>query len=233
MRIPVTTFGFAALTAGALTLAACDQATAPKGAVPVRFQLAAVAPSPSAASASGSQLAISQVQLVVGRAALGAGAEFGCVDCEGNFADEAMVSTLVNLPSAGGSVDVVTEQVSAGRYGQAELTLENPSSSALAAMTGAPAGTTLRVVGTFNGVPFHLDLAIHGTFRGTLNPPLDVTATGTSAKATVLIRLPVNDWFVSNGATLDPANTVDRTRIEANVRASFTAVEAEAHTSEG
>ncbi len=225
----------AALGAVILAAAACDRSTSPHGLTPVRFQIATTAASAGAAPgllAATGPIEVSTVQLVVGRAALGDGAEFGCHDCQGNFTDDQSAPTLVTLPLGAATVAVVTEQVSPGRYGAAELSLMAPSAGTIAGMDGAPAGTTVRVVGRFNGVPFRLDLAIDGSFRGALIPPMDIATGAMSSTASVTIRLPVDSWFVSNGVALDPAKAGDRASIEANIRASFSATEAEASSPE-
>lgn len=235
MTFPTNIWRVAALAAFSLAAAACDQSTAPRGLTPVRFQIATTAASAGAAPgllAATGPIEVSTVQLVVGRAALGDGAEFGCHDCQGNFADDQSAPTLVTLPLGAATVAVVTEQVSPGRYGAAELSLMAPSAGTIAGMDGAPAGTTVRVVGRFNGVPFRLDVAIEGAFRGALIPPMDVATGAMSSTASVTIRLPVDSWFVSNGVALDPAKAADRASIESNIRASFAATEAEASSPE-
>lgn len=234
MRIQRDIRRLAALGA-VVAVAACDQSTSPRGFVPVRFQLATRAT--TAGAAPGVVMAtglvdVSSVQLVVGRASLGDGTEFGCRDCQGNFMDDQTGPTLVSLPAGAARVDVVTEQVSPGRYGQAELSLMSPSSATLAGMPGAPAGTTMRVAGRYKGVPFQLDFAIQGAFRGALIPPLDIVSGAALSTIAVTIRLPVDSWFVSNGVALDPSKAGDRALIEANVRGAFSATEAEAASSE-
>ncbi|MBI3568839.1 MAG: hypothetical protein HY084_11640 [Gemmatimonadetes bacterium] len=225
----------AALGAVIVAAGACDRSTAPHGLTPVRFRIAASTAIPGASagllSANG-PLEIATVQLVLGRAALGAGSEFGCHDCEGNFTDETMAPTLVTLTAAEARVDVLTEPVSPGRYGAAELSLTPLPAGTTAGLRDAPAGTTMRVEGRFNGVPFRLDLAIDGTFRGALVPPLDVSSGGASVTAAVTMRLPVDRWFASSSGVLDPTKAADRALIASNIRSSFAATEAEASASE-
>ncbi len=217
-----------------VAVAGCEQSTAADPTAPVRFQLAAAASTRGVSAGvitSQGPLVVTAVQLVVGRAALGDGTEFGCLDCDGNFVDGQRTPTLVNLPAGGGVTDVVTEQVTAGRYGRAELSLE-PTEAGMPLLRGAATGTTVRVSGTYNGAAFSIDLAIAGAFRGALVPPLSVVAGATPAAVALTLRLPVDTWFVANSRVLDPATAADRTLIEANIRASFDAAEIESGSRE-
>jgi hypothetical protein len=209
---------FAALTAGFLAaLAACD-ATGPKPSRPVAIQLAAAAP--AAGGATAGPLNVSALQLVIGRAALGSGDQFGCIDCQGNTEDAPFTPKLIDVPLAGGAVTVATEQASPGRYTQAEIGLVPPSPTTTTPANW-PTGATIRIAGTFNGTSFEIVLPVSGDLRATLTPPADVSATGGPGTVEAIILLPVESWFTANGTTLDPANPAQRALIEANVRAAF------------
>ncbi len=224
-----------ALALLSFTLAACDRTTAPGPSAPVQFRMGASTNSTGARAGvltSRGPLVVTSVQLLVGRAALGDGAEFGCRDCEGNVVDDQGVATLVSLPDGGGAVQVVTEQVGVGRYGQAEVALLAALPGAAVTLSGAPAGTTVRVAGTYNGIAFQIDLAIAGAFRAALVPPLSVATDATPAAVALTLRLPVDAWFSTADRALDPTNAADRSTIETNIRASFVATEVEMGTPE-
>lgn len=207
----------AAAAAGA---AGCSNSTtAPPAHAPVRFQVAAA----TAPAAAASGLNVTSIQLVHGFASLGQGSEFGCHDCTGDHQSSAAQATLVTVPATGALVDVATDEVSAGQYSLAELDLATPT--AAVNVPGAAPGTTVRVTGTYNGTPFQIDLAIQGSLRVALVPPVDVSATSGAPTVTVQLRLPVDTWFVAGGRTLDPGLAADRAAIEANIRASFSALE--------
>lgn len=223
--------GFAAII---LAAAACggSTSTAPKPVHPVAFQVAAHA---NAATPTGSTgpLQITSFRVVVGTASLGGGGQFGCVDCQDSGVDGATEGQqsppqLLNVPISGGAVLLATEPVKAGRYGQAEISVEAPGAT-LKGISGWPAGTSMEIVGRINGKPFTLLLATTGKFRETLTPPVDVAA-GTATAIPVTITLPVASWFSSNGTTLDPSVPAQRSQIEANARASLQALDGKGET---
>ncbi len=219
--------GFAAII---LAAAACDStSTAPKPAHPVAFQLAARA-STGTLTASTGALQVTSLRVVVGAASLGSGDQFGCVNCQDNGGSEGAKEgvdpqQLLNVPLNGGSVLVATEPATAGRYSQAEISIESPEGATLAGTFGWPAGTSMEISGQLNGKPFTLPLAVTGSFRQTLTPPVDVTA-GAATAIPVTITLPVASWFSANGVTLDPSIPAQRGQIEANARASLDMTEA-------
>lgn len=207
-----------------LTVAACDSTTKPKQLQPVAMQLAG-SRSASVPSAASGPLEITSLRLVVGAASLGSGDQFGCVDCQGNTEDRSVTPKLLDVPLGGGTVLVATEQVGPGRYSQAEVLVESPTSATLASAPDWPANATIEIDGRFNGTPFRLPLTIIGSFRETLNPPVEVSATTPPSAVAVTITLPVASWFTSNGAVLDPSNPAQRATIETNARNSFQPLE--------
>ena len=211
------------LLGGGLFLASCAT-TEPKVAQPVGIHLTSNAS--SAASTASTPLQIAAVRLVVTTASLGSGDQFGCVDCQGNAEDAPSTPKLVTVPAAGGTVLVATEQAAPGRYSEAEISVEQPTSATLAG-TNWPAGATIVVDGTYRGATFQLPLSIVGSFRETLNPALDVAATGAPATAAITITLPVISWFQSNGVALDPNDPTQRATIVANAQRSFQALDTE------
>jgi hypothetical protein len=210
----------AALFTGSLAALAACNTTGPAPSRPVAIRLTAAAPSAGGAVAAAGPLTVSALQLVIGRAALGSGDQFGCIDCQGNTEDAPSTPKLIDVPLGGGAVTVATELASPGHYAQAEVGLEPPS-AATTTPANWPTGATIRIAGTFNGAAFEVALPVQGDFRAALTPPVDVTATGGPATVDVTITLPVESWFTANGTTLDPAIPAQRALIEANVRAAF------------
>lgn len=207
-----------------LAAAGCDS-TAPKPVQPVAFQLTARANSATPTGGSG-PLQITSFRMVAGAASLGSGDQFGCTDCQDTGGAEGQSpQQLLDVPVSGGTVLVATEPVTAGRYTQAEISVEAPATAAVAGTQPWPSGSSIVIVGRFNGTPFMIPLTITGSFRETLTPAVDVTAGGSSA-IPVTITLPVASWFTANGVALDPSVPAQRALIEANVRASFQAPEA-------
>lgn len=206
-------FRLAAWLGIAFLLAACDGGSAPTSANPVAFQLAAQS------GRMGGAVELTSFRVVAGPAALGSGDQFGCVDCSG--AEMNPAPELVTVPLDGSPVEFRTEQVSAGHYTAAEVELQTPNANLLAGIPGWPDSATVELAGRFNGAPFTLHLALAGTFRETLNPPVDVPAGSAPAPVAITVTLPVASWFVANGAPLDPNDGAQRVQIEQNARSTL------------
>lgn len=213
------------LAAIALLAGACSSPSAPGPSSPVAFRLAANT-IPAASVAAAGPLEITSFRLVVGATSLGSGQQFGCVDCQNNDGEGQSAQQLIDVPLGGGTVLITTEPVSAGRYGEAEISVEQPGAS-LAGAAGWTPGASMEIVGRVNGTAFRLPLTITGSFLQALVPPIDVSANATPTAVPVTITLPVASWFTANGATLDPSVPAQRAQIEANARASFQAAETE------
>ena len=215
-----------------VALSACDKES-PKGFRSVDISVA-TQPSYQTSAARASAFVITGLRLVVGQAALGSGDQFGCVDCQNSGPQPAAgpAPALITVPLDGSPVSVRTEQVAPGVYSMVEVELTAPDAATLAVAPGWPAGATLEVTGSYNGTAFTLPVAIQGSFRESLTPPVSVPAGGSPRSVSVTITLPVATWLTSNGASLDPSNATDRARIEANARASFAAPETEPSTPE-
>lgn len=199
--------------------------SSPTPSQPVKFNIAA---NTTTRLSSGGPLQIASFRLVAGPAALGSGQEYGCKDCQGGGTSESSPAPqLITVPSDGSPVALRTEEVSAGRYGSAEIELARPDAAVLAAVPGWPTDASAEVSGTYNGTAFTLYLPLRGAFREALNPPVDVAA-GASAPATVniTITLPVGSWFSANGVDLDPTNAAQRAQILAKAQASLLPEEA-------
>jgi hypothetical protein len=207
------------LSAAALLplLAACSSVT-DAARTPVKLAVRAS----SAQAASGAATAAAQVtslKLLVNQASLGSGDQFGCIDCQGSedANEAASVAGVINVPLDGSTVNVATEQVSAGTYPQVEIELGGPAAA------GWPAGQTVEIQGANNGTPFTIRVAVNGSFRETLSPP--VVVTGTTTSIPVVITLPVASWFTSGTQALDPAVPAQLAQIVANIKATFSGPE--------
>jgi hypothetical protein len=216
----------ALVAAGSL---ACNNSTSGPGTLrAVEFRV--VATHAAASAAASGPVEITSLRLVVGPAALGNGDQFGCADCQGGGNDSGpeagAAPQLIRVPTDGSSVSVATEQVQAGRYGSAEIELQHPDASITTADPTWPSDATIEVGGAINSVPFTLHLALEGAFRETLNPPVDVTDTGTPGTLSVTVTLPVAAWFMANGSPLDPNDPAQRAQIEQNARSALSPIEA-------
>jgi hypothetical protein len=204
-----------------IALAACGSSTSPKTTRPVAVRLGVAS---TAVGAQQAGIDITGVRLVVGRASIGNGDQFGCADCQGNGGDSNGPNTqqIVDVPLNGGTVLVATEDVAAGTYASAEVSVESPTAATAGHTSGWPAGATIDIVGRIRGTPFELPLTAAGSFRGGLTPPLVVATVGKPpSPVSVTIALPVASWFLSGSTPLDPTNAAQRAQIEANVRAAF------------
>ena len=217
--------GTCGILVGALVLLAACGTTEPRPATPIAIHLRSSA-STSSASSPSAPLQLTSVRLVVTTASLGSGEQFGCVDCQGNVEDVPATPKLVTVPLNGGSIFLATEQAAPGLYSQAEISVEQPGATTLAGTSNWPAGATMLIEGTYNTVPFRLPLSIVGSFRESLQPPLNVPASGTSATTAITITLPIAGWFQANGVALNPGVAADRAVIEANARRNFQPLEA-------
>ena len=135
---------------------------------PVNIGVTSVARSSAVAAAAG-PLQITSLRVVVSTASLGAGNQFGCIDCQGNAEDAPGTPKLLSVPLTGGTLLVATEQASPGTYSQAEISLTRPVAATLAGTSNWPAGATLLIEGTYNGTAFAIPLAIESSFRETLS----------------------------------------------------------------
>ncbi|MDP1890031.1 MAG: hypothetical protein Q8K55_03995 [Gemmatimonadaceae bacterium] len=215
----------------ALLAGACDSPSAPRPSSPVAFRLAANTAVAATVTAAG-PLEITSFRLVVGAVSLGSGQQFGCVDCQNDDGEGESPQQLIDVPLGGGTVLVTTEPVSAGRYGEAEISVEQPGASLAGTAAWTP-GASMEIVGRVNGTVFRLPLTITGSFLQALVPPIDVSANAAPTAVPVTITLPVASWFTANGTALDPSVPAQRAQIEANARASFQATETEGKGREG
>lgn len=182
---------------------------------PVNLSLRAT--TTAAAATTAAALQVSSLRLLVDQASLGSGDQFGCQDCQGGPDGQnevATVSSVVSVPLDGSAVDLATEQVQPGSYPQVEIELGG------ATPAGWANGQTVEIQGTNNGTPFTIAVAVNGSFRETLSPPIVVTSAATSSLP-VVVTLPVASWFTSGGQALDPGVPAQLAQIETNIKASF------------
>ena len=242
MRNHVTTLCVIATT---LAVAGCTEGTGSRGIAPVSLALSSGMS--AAAQAAGTEtftdgtntLVISSVEVVLRKvelkqadAAEPAGcavstsgitaSDDGACDGENDQGDELDAGpALVNLP-LGGIERTFTADVPAGTFDALEFQIHKPSSDGDAAdqdfLKAHPdfAGISIRVKGTFNGADFTYtsDLSVGQELK--FDPPVVVTA-GTPASVT--IKLDLDGWFRSGGATLvDPATAAKGAENENLVR---------------
>ncbi len=120
----------------------------------------------------------------------------------------------VDLPLNGGITTLAANAIPAGTFREIELRV-----------------STARLVGTFDGTPFDVTLAVNTRGEIEFATPL-VVADG--APTSVTINVPVNGWFTSaDGSLVNPSTLSTNTTLLAQVRsriiASFRAFEDEDH----
>ncbi len=186
---------------------------------PVSLSLRA-STTPAASVAASATLQVSSLRLLVNQTSLGGGDQFGCQDCQGGAEgnEPGVVGAVVSVPLDGSAVNLATEQVQPGSYSQVEIELGG------ATAPGWASGQTVEIQGTNNGTPFTIRVAVNGSFRETLSPPVVVTSAATSS-IPVVITLPVASWFAAGGQALDPAVPAQLAQIEANIKAAFSGPE--------
>ncbi len=140
---------------------------------------------------------------------------------------------LLDPPLADGAVTSFTADVPAGTYTRIKLQIHKPRGSRDQAFLAAHPefdGVSIRVKGTFNGLPFTFDTGIEEEEEIHLADPLVVTDGGTTS---FTLFLDVRGWFLdqSGAALVDPtAPSSDiRSLIEHNIRSSFRAFKDDDH----
>lgn len=126
--------------------------------------------------------------------------------------------SIVELPLGGMAEQRFSLKVPAGAYGQVALAL-------VAAPTGdAMAGKSIRVEGTFNGVPFTYETELELSRAMVLPKPLVIGWNGIATNVTVSV--PVTSWFrAGDGSLLNPAHANRSAEIRANIARSLSAFE--------
>ena len=143
---------------------------------------------------------------------------------------------LLQPPLVDGPVTSFTADVPVGTYTELELQIHKPRGSKDQAFIAAHpdfADVSIRVIGTFNGIPFTFETSITEELEIEFSTPIVVTTAGTTA---FTLLLDVRGWFLdaTGSALVNPTNLSDaiRKRIENNIRHSFQAFEDEDHDGE-
>ncbi|MEO5800294.1 MAG: hypothetical protein ABIZ70_07270 [Gemmatimonadales bacterium] len=133
---------------------------------------------------------------------------------------------LLSPPLGEGVDGTFSVDLPAGSYHELQMQIHKPTSSSkdaafLAANPGF-AGTSIKVTGTFNGVPFVFTTSLTAEIEVPFLQDVVVVG-GTTTSLT--LQLDVRSWFKAQGglALLNPGTLTqqDRQRVEQNIRASF------------
>ena len=242
------------LTAMFVVLAGTACSTAPGDTGRLAFQLASNGTGASAsplASADvsitrgGNVIVISQVQLVARRIKLKR-VDGACPTpdlSEAGDGDKADAPECPNLklgplllvpPLVDGAQTSFSIDLPAGMYKEIELQIHKPtnntSDAAFLAANPGFLGVSIRMTGTFNGVPFTFTTDITNEVEVEFDTPMEVKIGGTTS---LTLLLDVRGWFLDAGGTalLSPAALTQqgRQQVEQNIRRSFHAFEDEDH----
>jgi hypothetical protein len=207
---------------GAVVLVACNDSTGASRDPQVRFNLATIAASGTAAASSaslavasapvtftdgtGNTLIVEQVELVLRQIELERGGENACAVAGDDRCESLELGPiLLDLPLGAGAVGQFTVPTDTGSYGKVEFEIHKASSSDDAGFVAAHpefVDRSIRVTGTYNGTPFTFwsDLDLEQEIE--LAPPL-VVGEGGMADLTLFVNL--DGWFrTSSGALIDP-----------------------------
>lgn len=214
--------GFSPLALGlALTAVACSSSSGPSD--PDTGVVLSLATSASGAGAGAllndgpvtiidgeNTLVITKVEMVVKEVELKR-VEFDG-QCDGTTSDDECEELefgplLLDLPLSGGATSQVSVAVLPGTYDEFEFEVHKPSddSEDAAFLAANPAfnGVSIRVTGTWNGVPFTYLTDVSAEQEMDLVPPLVVVAESTTD---FTLFIDINSWFRDEGnALIDPA----------------------------
>lgn len=137
---------------------------------------------------------------------------------------------LLDPPLVEGVEPSFTVDLPVGTYQELQMQIHKPTSSskdaAFLAAYPAFAGTSIKVTGTFNGLPFTFTTSLTAEVEVEFAQPIVVTEGGTTA---LTLRLDVRQWFTAQGggSLLNPLtlSQQSRQRVEQNIRSSFHAFE--------
>lgn len=192
----------------------------------------------------GSTMVITEVELVLRKLALQRQATGDACTDESEEADETtaedqadddddcsvlrMGPILVSLPLDGTTDRLFTVEAEAGTYSRLMFQLHKPSNAtgdaAFLVLHPAFAAASVRVVGTFNAVPFEFLTDLTVVEHTALNPPLVLDADGTTD---LTLRVDLATWFQNQAGTglIDPATILGSGQLDAvvrqNIRSSF------------
>lgn len=157
-------------------------------------------------------------------------------DCPADSTDDACEKfetgpVLVDLPLTPGADQAFEADIPAGTYGEVEFEIHkpddgDPADQAFLDQYPDFAGVSIRVTGTFNGVPFVHTTELDVEQELALVPNF-VVAEGVSTNLTIFVT--VTGWYVVNGTLVDPATAnkdqPNESAVNNNIQDSFTAFE--------
>ncbi len=127
---------------------------------------------------------------------------------------------IIDLPTGTGLNTVVQLPIAAGTYSAIEAEIQAPEKS----LAGHPEfdGRSVRIEGTFKGVPFVYTSNVKASFEMRLRPPVVVTTTSKN----ITMNVDISKWFLTvGGAAIDPATALaggaNEALVKANIKASF------------
>ena len=231
-----------ALTLG--TLAACTNSTGPKSRYPLKLSISTRARAASGALASLSrassfslgggpsraltfgpagEIVITKAQIVLDHIELSPSEGLTCngdgpKECE-ELDQDAMI---VDLPVTPGLITALTVPVTSGTFVALQAELQSPKRG----IPGRPEfdGKSVRIEGTYKGIPFLYTSNAKASIEMSFNPPVVVTA----ASRNITVNIDISRWFLTaDGAAIDPATaTLDGPNerlVKKNIKASFSA----------
>jgi len=142
---------------------------------------------------------------------------------------------LLDLPLSAGATSVITVDVLPGTYDEFEFKVHKPSDDAedAAFLAAHPSfnGVSIRVTGTWNGVPFTYETDVSAEQEMDLSPPLVVTDAGTSD---FTLYIDLGTWFrASDNSLIDPSSAnnggPNESVVNSNITNSFEVFEDENH----
>lgn len=222
----------ACLTTGGPTTASSVQvsfATRPAGA-PL---MSVAAPAADTQIVGGTTLIITQVELVLRQIELRRADAATCVsgddddDCE----EFEIGPVLVDLPLTPGASQVFEAEVPPGTYSRVDFEIHKPDDGDPADQLFIQqhpefAAISIRVTGTYDGVPFVHTTDLDVEQELTLDPAL-VVAEGVATNLTIFVD--VSTWYVVNAALVDPATAnkggENESAVNNNIKDSFRAFE--------
>ena len=207
-----------ALAVLVMTLAGCSDVNGPSPgggegllvlSVAGRTPGAGPAAAPETITLGGDVLVLEQVELVLREIELErVGEDDSCRGGENEGDDDACEEVelgplLIDLPLGGGTMRRLQVAVEAGAYEEVEFEVHKPDDDEakdLAFLAAHPDfdHVSIRVRGTFNGVPFVFVTDLNAEQEIDLSPPLMVAA-GASAELTLIVD--VRTWFLAAGGS--------------------------------
>jgi hypothetical protein len=158
------------------------------------------------------------------------------VETEG-CADLKLGPVLLDVPvTTAGAQQTLAVSLPAGTYNEFKFQIRKPDDSsdqAFLTQHADFAGTSIRVEGTWNNVPFVYKSGLKAKQEIELAQPVTVAE---NQQTSLTVFIDVSNWFTNGGTLLDPstgnAAQPNESVIENNIRASFHAFEDENHDGE-